>query len=218
MTRTPVKSSSLAADSKRVIDPNGRWKLPPLILHPFSEPCGPDKLTASSRASLMLQGVLPNEAFTVEELERDLLDGRCCELSMLFYIGKDLTRWATQCLEFVSRTEGLSHAGIRRESFTQLIVDDAPANVDQKLRQWGVYEYKTLFSRALGLHGVFQSPPQPDTLTREFVRYYHRFADHLFACRQQLLPFTRLHSFNFEFDLYTSAEYSRMLEQEWGAS
>ncbi len=70
----------------------------------------------------------------------------------------------------------------------------------------------------LGLHGVFQSPPQPDTLTREFVRYYHRFADHLFACRQQLFPFTRLHSFNFEFDLYTSAEYSRMLEQEWGAS
>jgi hypothetical protein len=35
-------------------------KLPPLILHPFADPTGPDKLLESSRASLMLQGLLPS--------------------------------------------------------------------------------------------------------------------------------------------------------------
>jgi hypothetical protein len=35
------------------------YNLPPLILHPFAEPTGPQKLTQSSRASLMIQGLLP---------------------------------------------------------------------------------------------------------------------------------------------------------------
>ena len=34
-------------------------KLPPLILHPFADAGGPEKLVESSRASLVLQGLLP---------------------------------------------------------------------------------------------------------------------------------------------------------------
>ncbi len=74
-------------------------KLPPLILHPFADAGGPDKLVESSRASLMLQGLLPSGERTTEDLDRALLDGRYCEIRMLFYVGKDLVRWIEQCLD-----------------------------------------------------------------------------------------------------------------------
>ena len=67
-------------------------RLPPLILHPFADATGPDKLVESSRASLMLQGLLPSSGQSQDELDRALLDGRFCEIRMLFYVGKDLTR------------------------------------------------------------------------------------------------------------------------------
>src|SRR5271170_2794400 len=73
--------------------------LPPLILHPFADAGGPDKLVESSRASLMLQGLLPSGERSNEELDRALIDGRYCEIRMLFYVGKDLVRWIEQCLE-----------------------------------------------------------------------------------------------------------------------
>ena len=72
------------------------WMLPPLILHPFSDSSGPSRLVESSRASLMLQGLLPSGELSVEELELRLLDGRYCELRMLFYVGRDLMRWIEQ--------------------------------------------------------------------------------------------------------------------------
>lgn len=202
--------------SSSPLDPNQHWKLPPLILHPFAEPTGPAKLMQGSRASLMLSGLLAREAFTPAQLERQLLEGRYCELMMLFYIGKDLLRWADQCMDLAERNEPLRGAGIRRESFVALLVNDPPANVDQKLRDWGVYEYKRIFSRAIGMHAVFETPPECDSLSPDFIRYYHRFADELFACRQQLFPFTPISSANFQFELYASGEYSRLLEQEWG--
>jgi len=192
-----------------------QWKLPPLILHPFSEPSGPEKLLASSRASLMLQGVLPGEDYSVEELELTLLAGRYCEISMLFYVGKDLVRWAEQCMELVEHTEALKHSGIRPESFLQLLIENTPAAVDEKLRHWGVYEYKTIFSRAVGMHAIFQELPRHDALSANFVRYYHRFADHLYTCHQQLFPFTPILPANFDFELFSSAEYSRLLESQW---
>jgi hypothetical protein len=192
-----------------------QWKLPPLILHPFSEPTGPEKLLASSRASLMLQGVLPGDDYTVEELELTLLSGRYCELSMLFYVGKDLGRWAAQCMELVEHTEALRHSGIRCESFTNLLIESTPPPVDEKLRHWGVHEYKTIFARALGLHAIFEMLPQYDTLNTDFVRSYHRFADHMYACRQQLFPFPPILPTNFDFELFSSAEYARLLETEW---
>ncbi|MBM3768079.1 MAG: hypothetical protein FJW32_22070, partial [Acidobacteria bacterium] len=77
------------------------WKLPPLILHPFSDASGPNKLVESSRASMMLQGMLPNNEFSISELDRRLLEGRYCEIRMLYYVGKDLVRWVEQCMDIV---------------------------------------------------------------------------------------------------------------------
>src|SRR5262249_32750076 len=79
-----------------------KWELPPLILHPFSDQSGPGKLVQSSRASLMLNGLLPNDESTEDELTRKLIEGRVCEIRMLFFVGKDLVRWINQCIDFVS--------------------------------------------------------------------------------------------------------------------
>src|SRR5690349_13527506 len=76
-------------------------RLPPLILHPFSDTSSPGKLMQGSRASLMLQGLLPNEEFSPEQLEELLVEGKVCEIRMLYYVGKDLLRWIEQCVEVV---------------------------------------------------------------------------------------------------------------------
>ena len=74
-------------------------RLPPLILHPFSSPEDTAILVESSRASLTLQGFLPQDDVSLEELDSRLLLGRYAELRMLYYIGKDLTRWIEQCVD-----------------------------------------------------------------------------------------------------------------------
>jgi hypothetical protein len=191
------------------------WKLPPLILHPFSDSSGPNKLLESSRASLMLQGLLPSGDFTPFELEQKLIDGRFCELRMLFYLGKDLGRWVEQCLEVVERDSQLKTSGVRAQSFATMLVEDPPDNVRDKLKTWGVADYKAIFSRAIGLNSVFADVPERDLLSLEFVRNYYRYADHMFACTQQMVPFTEIRSKNFQFDLFASGEYTRMLEREW---
>src|SRR5262245_16320951 len=87
------------------------WTLPPLILHPFSDSSGPGRLVESSRASLMLQGLLPTGELSTDELERRLLDGRYCEIRMLFYVGRDLMRWIEQCQEYVDSNHELVDKG-----------------------------------------------------------------------------------------------------------
>ena len=62
-----------------IMSRNKVWTLPPLILHPFSDSAGPGQLVESSRASLMLQGLLPNSELSNVELEKRLLSGRFCE-------------------------------------------------------------------------------------------------------------------------------------------
>src|ERR1700757_1417562 len=101
--------------------------LPPLILHPFADAAGPDKLVESSRASLMLQGLLPSGERSTDELDRALLDGRYCEIRMLFYVGKDLLRWIDQCLEHVERQPKFENAGVRYQSFAAYLVHHTPA-------------------------------------------------------------------------------------------
>ncbi len=200
------------------IDVRKRWKLPPLILHPVSDPLGPHKIMQSSRASLMLQGLVPNEDLTTEELNEQFLEGRLHELRMLHYLGKDLERWATQCMEQIQRDEELKDAGIGVQSFAALLVEDPPAAVAEKLRKWGVSNHKTIFARALGLNAILGQAPEREMLAESFLRGYHRYCDVLFACRQQSSPFTPIRSVNFEFELYASGEYSRLLEQEWEQS
>jgi hypothetical protein len=198
-----------------LILPEQVWTLPPLILHPFADAGGPGKLVESSRASLMLEGLVPNTEFTRDELTRRLLDGRYCEIRMLFYVGKDLSRWLEQCVEFARRDEALSQMGVRKQSFSTLLVEDPPETVREKLRRWGVVDYKSIFTRALGLNTVFADLPPRAGLSDEFVGNYYRFADHMFACRQSLTPYTAIQPANFHFELYASGEYSRLLEREW---
>jgi len=193
-------------------------KLPPLILHPFADNAGPGKLVESSRASLMLQGLLPTGERSAADLEEALLEGRYCEIRMLFYVGKDLLRWIEQCLEFVERSADLRASGIKYQSFAAYLVSDPPPEVQAKLRKWGVADYKAIFSRALGLSTILAAAPERQTLADEFVRNYYRYADQLFAMRQSETVFQDISTFGFEFDLFASGEYSRMLEREWAES
>lgn len=190
-------------------------RLPPLILHPFADATGPDKLVESSRASLMLQGLLPSSGQSQEDLDRALLDGRFCEIRMLFYVGKDLTRWIEQCLEITDRDPGLAGSGIVFQSFAQFLIQEAPLTVQAKLRKWGVADYKSIFTRALGLNAMFLDVPDRDQLTPDFIRNYYRFADALFATRQAQQGFADISGHGFEFEIFASGEYSRMLEREW---
>ena len=190
-------------------------KLPPLILHPFADAGGPEKLVESSRASLVLQGLLPAGERNTQDIERTLLEGRYCEIRMLFYVGKDLSRWIEQCLELVVRSPELCVSGIKYQSFTAYLISRTPEAVQTKLKKWGVSDYKAIFSRALGLSALFSTVPEREMLTDEFVRNYYRYADQLFQIRQGQAVFTDISGLGFEFDIYASGEYSRMLEREW---
>jgi hypothetical protein len=186
-----------------------------LILHPFADAGGPDKLVESSRASLMLQGLLPSGERSTEDLDRALIDGRYCEIRMLFYVGKDLVRWIDQCLEHIRHNPELRDAGIRYQSFAAYLVNDTPVAVQTKLRKWGVADYKSIFTRALGLNSVLADIPSREILSNEFIRNYYRYADQMFLCRQAQAQFTDLGEFGFDFEIFASGEYSRMLEREW---
>lgn len=189
--------------------------LPPLILHPFADAAGPDKLVESSRASLMLQGLLPSGERSTEDLDRALLDGRYCEVRMLFYVGKDLVRWIEQAMEHVKDIPEVQGLVLRYPSFAAYLVQHTPLAVQAKLRKWGVADYKTIFTRALGLNAMFADVPDRDTLSDEFIRNYYRYADQLFLCRQSQAAFSDLSDLGFDFEIFASGEYSRMLEKEW---
>jgi len=191
-------------------------QLPPVILHPFSDAHAPDRLTLSARASLILEGLLPSGELSGDDLNLRLLDGRYCEIRMLFYVGKDLTRWLEQCMEVVARDPDLRETGIQKESFAQLLVGSAPGPVEEKLRQWGVTDYRGIFRRALGLHAAFADLPTRELLPESFVRSHHRYADALFACALETARFARIRASDFPFELYASGEYSKFLEAQWG--
>jgi hypothetical protein len=201
--------------SRTVSALEGRWSLPPLILHPFSDAGGPQKLARSSQAGLILEGLMPSTGTDPEELERQLLEGRMCEIRMLFYLGKDLHRWIEQCVDFAERVEELTDIGLTFDSFAELLIQDPPACVREKLQRWGVADYRSIFSRAIALRTLFADLPPQEVLSTEFIRNYFRYADHLYACRQELCAPRTISSSNFDFELYASGEYSRQLEREW---
>ncbi len=184
------------------------WDLPPLILHPFNERIAPSTLLESSKAALMLSGLMPNEGANADELKRRLLSGRYAEMRMLFFLGKDVFRWIDQCVEWAERVAELGEMEIRRQSFAGLLTKDPPEEVRQKLVGWGVADYASIFSRAIGMNAVFVQPPAVETLNEDFLRNYHRY--------MESEPYQSLPPANFRFALYASAEYSRMLEAEWG--
>lgn len=186
--------------------------LPPLILHPFADASGPGKLVESSRASLMLQGLLPTGDYTAEQLEARLLDGRYCEIRMLFYVGKDLIRWVDQCLDSTDREADDQRLTYQR--VVSFLIFHTPAAVQAKLKKWGVADYRSIFSRAIALNSLFAAVPDRSTLSDDFVRNYYRYTDTLFKMLVQDTPEAGASAM--QFDLYASGEYSRLLEQEWG--
>jgi hypothetical protein len=191
------------------------WTLPPLILHPFSDATTPNKLIQSSRASLMLQGLLPATEADIERLQEVLLDGRHCEIRMLYYVGKDTDRWIEQCIDMVTREPVLRSAGIEWQSLACLLIDDPPPAVLLKLRNWGVADHRPIFSRGLGLHSIFGDAPTREMLANEFLRNHHRYADQMFACRKSASGYARLDPAKFNFELFASGEYASMLGKQW---
>jgi hypothetical protein len=189
-------------------------KLPPLILHPFSDPSGPGKLIESSRANLKIQGLLPTGESTRDDLDSTLLDGRYSELRMLYYVGKDINRWVDQCMDCVGRKIG-NPSDIRPQSFIALLIQNTPGHIREKLQKWGVADYRALFSRGLGLNTMWAAVPDRTSLSDEFIRNYYRYTDQLFTSYQTQTTFAQLNIAHFQFDLYSSGEYSRILERSW---
>ncbi len=193
---------------------DGVWNLPPLILHPFAGREGPEKLLEGSRAALMLHGLMPTDV-AMDELSRRILLGRYNEVRMLYFLGKDIFRWMDQCQEIVEKIELLKTLGIRIQSFAAMLVDAPPQAVTEKLNGWGVSDQRTIFSRAIGLRSAFEELPPAELLSPLFLKNYHRYADHLYACYQRLSPFTVVGCNNFPFELYGSEEYSRKLSEQF---
>lgn len=192
------------------------FRLPPLILHPFSTPEDNSVLMESSRASLALQGFLPRDETPAEELDKQLLRGRYAELRMLYYIGKDVSRWAEQCAETVQASGAFANRHIRPETFAVLLVQHIPAHVRTKLEAWGVLDFCSLFRRSFGLHAVLQDIPPVESFSADFLRRYHRSLDQWYEQRLNDWVFDQPEPDEFTFDLYASGEYSLMLEQSWG--
>jgi hypothetical protein len=194
------------------------WDLPPLILHPFADRASSERLLENSRNALVACGALAGNGTGQEELARRMLEGRFSEIRMLFYLGKDLVRWIDQCLEFIERVPGLAGIAIHEQSFAGLLTRHMPEAVSLKLQGWGVHDAGVIFARAIGLNQVFAEPPGFEQMAENFIRDYHRYADSLFACWQQIASFREITGANFRFDLYASGEYTKMLESEWGTA
>src|ERR1041385_2094234 len=106
------------------------WELPPLILHPFNERIPPAALLENSKAALMLSGMIPSDGSDPSELKRRLMSGRYSELRMLFFLGRDVTRWINQCLEFIEREPELAGPDdLRAQSFIGLLTVSPPQSV-----------------------------------------------------------------------------------------
>jgi hypothetical protein len=191
------------------------WNLPPLILHPFNEQVPPAKLLENSRAALMLSGLIPSDGTETEELHRRVMAGRYAEVRMLFFLGKDVLRWLDHCHDSISRDPDLLASGVKHQSFASLLTARPPANVKDKLFKWGVADYASIFSRAIGLNILFAEPPARTGLSDEFLHNYHRYADSLFRCYVESEPHRSITAVEFSFELYASGEYSRLLESEW---
>ena len=191
------------------------WELPPLILYPFNERLPPSTLLENSKVALMLSGLLPSDGAAPEDLKRRLLAGRYGEIRMLFFLGKDVYRWIEQCMDCVGRFPELEAARLEPQSFAGLLTSNPPENVKDKLTRWGVSDYTSIFSRAIGLRSVFCQPPPFESLAEKFLRGYHRYADALYQCYMDSQPHPKIEPANFQFEIYASGEYSRLLEKEW---
>src|ERR1700722_11246762 len=149
---------------------NSTRKLPPLIPPPCADAGGPDKLVESSRASLMLQGLLPSGERSTDELDKSLLEGRYCEIRMLFYVGKDLIRWIEQSLEHVERMSAYRDSGIKFQSFASYLVNNTPPAVQADGRIGGGADFNSICMRGSGVNPCRAEVLERGVLADDFVR------------------------------------------------
>jgi len=194
----------------------GHWKLPPLILHPFSGDKHGDELMAGANASLMLHGLMPP---TQDKADLNILvmRGRLQEIRMLYYLGRDVQRWLEQCVDFAHRDELLAKCKIPPQGFANMLVERTPPSVARKLTLWGVADYRSVFSRAIGLTNMLGDAPGFGTFAFEFLENYHRYSDYLYLCYLNLVRYPELAERQFQMEIYASAEYSDMLAAQWSA-
>lgn len=192
-----------------------RHTLPPLILHPFSDSASSLQVLESAKAAaqMILDGEEPPSQ--AELLRKRLLDGRYAELRMLLFVGKDIFRWLGQCLDFSMRHEELKERGLTEQSFAEFLIARTPPEVEAKLRRWGVADYSRIFARAIGIYAQFQEPPPRETLSLDYLRNYYRYADYAYNCWKDAASAPALSPGEFDFSLYASGEYSKLLEDEW---
>jgi hypothetical protein len=171
-------------------------QLPPLILHPCNH--------HSEQGGL-------SDFMLHDETTRQLLESRYSELRMLCFVGKDINRWLSQCLE----DSNLVAAGISEASLIGLLLFDPPMQLVRKMQEWHVGNFQVIFSRALGVNAAFPDPPSPEQVAESFLRDMNHYADALFDCRFRQRNEVEARSADYDFEIYTSAEYTRMLESGW---
>ncbi|HEX3744247.1 MAG TPA: hypothetical protein VHW09_09965 [Bryobacteraceae bacterium] len=170
-------------------------QLPPLILHPISR-----------TGEALTQG-------SASDTETLRAEGRRLEMRMLCCLGKDLTRWLEQCVEFAAAQPEL--AAVTPGELMDLLVERPPESVSRKMQAWGVADFRNIFARALGLAAVFPNPPTRDQISDTFVRDFARYAEMLYRTRRLTYPpSAAIHSLHF--DVYASGEYAQILERSWG--
>ncbi len=190
-----------------------RITLPPLVLHPFGGESGTEQLLEGSRAAVDLQKATAANPRYADMQERVIL-GRYQEIRMLLFLGKDIFRWIDQCLDQMMRSGDIG-IRINAQCFSALLVDSPPSSVKAKLEAWGVSDRRAVFSRAIGIRCLFEEPPEITTLAPMFLENYHRFADYSYICFQQMKAYHSVEGNEYDFQIYASEEYSRMLADEW---
>ncbi len=187
--------------------------LPHLILHPFGGENGTEQLLEGSRAAIALQEAsLANPKYA--DIQQRVMLGRYQEIRMLLFLGKDIFRWIDQCLDQMERS-GDTGIGVNAQGFSALLVDSPPDGVRTKLEEWGVSDRRAVFSRAIGIRCLFEDPPDVGMLSPMFLEHYHRFADYAYLCFQQMKPYRAMDGAAYDFHIYASEEYSRILSEQW---
>jgi len=195
------------------MNPQNPILLPPLILHPFGGDKGTAQLLEGSRAAVALQQAsLSNPHYA--DIQQRVILGRYQEIRMLLFLGKDIFRWIDQCMDQMDRSGDIG-LRINAQCFSALIVDAPPVAVRKKLEDWGVSDRRAVFSRAIGIRCLFEEPPEIEMLSPMFLEHYHRFADYAYVCFQQMKAYEPMSGTVYDFKIYASEEYSRILSEEW---
>ena len=179
------------------------FHLPPLILHPFSDAAEVERL-----------GAILGE----DEPALRLLKARYAEIRMLCFIGKDLNRWIGTCREFLSQNPDPSAQAISESNLIALLLLSTPDAVRSKLTAWGVQNFESVFSRALGLSYIFCHAPDPETLAVNFIENFREYADLLYRFRADAPGPGVPVNVRLEFDLFASKEYLASFEKDWSTT